>query len=245
MIIKIISVIFSVTCLVAFSSGVYAVDAPHQFKSYAEAIKLAPEVYQDHQTTFFCGCNYNDAKKVDLKTCKYKPRKKTNHVKHIQWGHVQTPEQFGQSRQCWKNPSDFSECKKWFGYKKGKDCCRIADPLYSAMEADLHNIVPMLAELNKDLQKRTYNIIPGEPRKYGQCDFEADVDIDIVEPKRAVRGDIARIYLYMEQTYGIPISRKRRQLFDVWNQSDPVDEWEKTRNQRLEKIQGNLNSFVK
>ena len=40
------------------------------------------------------------------------------------------------------------------------------------------------------------------------------------------------------------ISKKNRKLFDVWNKSDPVDEWECERARRIEEIQGNRNEVV-
>jgi deoxyribonuclease-1 len=40
------------------------------------------------------------------------------------------------------------------------------------------------------------------------------------------------------------ISKKNRKLFDAWNKSDPVDEWECERAKRIEKIQGNRNEIV-
>ena len=50
----------------------------------------------------------------------------------------------------------------------------------------------------------------------------------------------------MDYTYpgrGI-ISKKNRELFEAWIQSDPVDEWESERAKRIEKIQGNRNEVV-
>ena len=40
------------------------------------------------------------------------------------------------------------------------------------------------------------------------------------------------------------ISKKNRKLFDTWNKSVPVDEWECERAKRIEKIQGNRNEIV-
>jgi deoxyribonuclease I len=40
------------------------------------------------------------------------------------------------------------------------------------------------------------------------------------------------------------ISKKNRKLFESWNQSDPVDQWECERVRRIEKIQGNMNEVV-
>ena len=39
-------------------------------------------------------------------------------------------------------------------------------------------------------------------------------------------------------------SKKNRKLFDAWNKSDPVDEWECERAKRIENIQGNRNEVV-
>jgi deoxyribonuclease-1 len=67
------------------------------------------------------------------------------------------------------------------------------------------------------------------------------------EPPEYVRGNIARIYKYMDAAYpghGI-ISNKNRKLFDAWDKLDEVDAWECQRTKRIENIQGNENPFVK
>jgi len=67
-----------------------------------------------------------------------------------------------------------------------------------------------------------------------------------VEPREEIRGEIARTYMYMDFVYpsrGI-ISKKNRKLFEAWNKSDPVDEWECERAKRIENIQGNRNEIV-
>ena len=87
-------------------------------------------------------------------------------------------------------------------------------------------------------------IINGEKREFGKCDVE--IKNKKVEPKESIRGEIARTYMYMDSVYpgrGI-ISKKKRELFDAWSQSDPVDEWECERAKRIEKIQGNRNDVV-
>lgn len=32
---------------------------------------------------------------------------------------------------------------------------------------------------------------------------------------------------------------------EVWNKQDPVDNWERTKNKRVFKLQGNINKFIK
>ena len=33
-------------------------------------------------------------------------------------------------------------------------------------------------------------------------------------------------------------------MMEVWNKLDPVDEWERIKNRRVVKLQGNLNKYV-
>ena len=87
-------------------------------------------------------------------------------------------------------------------------------------------------------------IINGEKRDFGECDVE--IKNKKIEPRESIRGEIARTYLYMDSAYpgrGI-ISKKNRKLFDSWNRSDPVDDWECKRARRIEVIQGNRNDVV-
>jgi deoxyribonuclease-1 len=112
------------------------------------------------------------------------------------------------------------------------------------MEADLHNLVPAVGEINGLRSNYSFAMIPGEPRRFGLCDME--IENRKAEPPEAVRGDIARTYKYMEAAYpgrGI-ISGKNRKLFDAWDRQDPVDDWECEREKRIAKIQGNHNGFV-
>ena len=87
-------------------------------------------------------------------------------------------------------------------------------------------------------------IIEGEKREFGKCDVE--IKRRRVEPREEVRGEIARTYMYMDSVYpgkGI-ISKKNRSMFEEWNRSDPVNEWECEKAKKIEKIQGNRNEVV-
>jgi len=112
------------------------------------------------------------------------------------------------------------------------------------MEADLHNLVPAIGEVNGDRSNFRFAMIEGEPRVYGQCDFEVDFKERKAEPRDAIRGDIARTYFYMADRYKLTISKQQRQLFNAWHRTDPVDVWETERNKRIGDIQGNLNSYI-
>ena len=108
----------------------------------------------------------------------------------------------------------------------------------------MYNIFPEIGEVNGLRSNYSMSIIEGEERKFGKCDVE--IKSRKVEPRDEVRGEIARTYFYMDSVYpgkGI-ISMKNRAMFEEWNRSDPVDEWECERSRRIEKIQGNRNEVV-
>ena len=96
------------------------------------------------------------------------------------------------------------------------------------------NLVPAIGEINGNRSNYSFAMLEGEPRIYGACDFEVDFKARKVEPTPEVRGDIARIYWYMRDTYGLKISDKQQRLFEVWSKLDPVSEWETERMGRIE-----------
>jgi deoxyribonuclease-1 len=151
---------------------------------------------------------------------------------------------FGQHRQCWREPKTFCPREEGKRPYTGRQCCERADPVFEHAHNDLHNLFPSVGEVNGDRSNYRWGVLSGEPRAYGQCDFEVDTKTRRAEPPKAVRGNIARVYFYMEETYGFNISRQQRQLFNAWHKQDPVDAWEKERNQRITKIQGKPNPFI-
>ena len=98
----------------------------------------------------------------------------------------------------------------------------------------MRNLVPAVGELNGDRSNYRFGMIPGEPRAYGACDFEVDFKARVVEPRPEVRGDIARIYFYMAERYGLRISSRQKRLFEAWDKQDLVDAWEAERVRRIE-----------
>ncbi len=191
------------------------------------------------RVTFYCGCDYAPAPNPsnpertrltpDASTCGLEPRKNANRAGRIEWEHVVPAWEFGHQLQCWQ--------------EGGRKACG-KDPVFRRMEADLYNLVPAVGELNGDRSNFRFGMIEGEPRVYGACDFEVDFKQRVAEPPESVRGDIARTYFYMEDQYSLHISRKQRQLFEAWSKLDPVDDAERERSERIQKVQSNGNRFV-
>ena len=199
---------------------------------------LLKQIYPDHQKTFYCENSY----KLDIvdgkeKTViindinRYSPRKPNRpESKFVNWEHVMPASKLGSTLVCWKNG--------------GRKACR-NDTLFKKMESDMHNLVPSIAELNSDRGNFEFGDKLPTPEQYGQCRFEVDFKAKRAYPREDIRGDIARIYFYMSDKYNINLSKQERRMMEVWDKQDPIDEWERIKNKRVEKLQGNANPYIK
>lgn len=48
-----------------------------------------------------------------------------------------------------------------------------------------------------------------------------------------------------EFPHGVTLTNEERKLFIMWDMQDNISQWEKIRAERIEKIQGNKNKFIK
>jgi deoxyribonuclease I len=213
-----------------------------QITSFSKSKKLLRKLYKDNPVTLYCGCSYK-GKKPNLSSCGYIPKKNNKRANRIEWEHVVPVHVFGQSFSEWRD--GHPKCVLENGTKfKGRKCTEKVSEEYRRMQAEMFNLYPAIGELNGRRSNYSMAIIKGEKREFGKCDVE--IKNKKVEPRESIRGEIARTYIYMDSVYpgrGI-ISKKNRKLFDAWNKSDPVDQWECERARRIEKIQGNRNDVV-
>jgi len=194
---------------------------------------LALKVYPEYQNAFYSNCAYQIKEKKLIpihKTCGYKYRKNKNRANRIEWEHIVPAWHFGHQLKCWQNG--------------GRMTCRQTNAKFRQMEADMHNLVPAIGEINGDRSNYRYGMIEGEERLYGKVDIEIDFSKRRVEPRPKILGDIARTYFYMRDEYGLQISKTQEKLFIAWNNLDPVTEWEKKRNQIIKSLQGNENPYI-
>lgn len=199
--------------------------------SFAQSKNILKEIYKDHQTTFYCGCNYtyeNHDNMINRSSCGYKPRiaitKKGNpneRARRIEWEHIMPAENFGKHLPCWKDG--------------GRKACQ-SDPVFQKMEADMMNLVPVIGELNGDRSNYRYGANEPKIGQYGQCNFEVDFEANRAYVRPEIRGDIARVYLYMSKKYNINLSKQETQMMEAWDKLDPVDEWEKERFELIKNI---------
>ncbi len=201
--------------------------------SFSQAKRMAVEIYRGNEQTFYCGCKYTYVGKKlvpDPASCGYDPRipvtksgKPNARATRIEWEHVVPAYWFGHQRQCWQ--------------EGGRKACK-KDPEFAKMEADLMNLVPAIGELNGDRSNYRFGMIEGEARVYGKCDFEVDFKGRRAEPMPSIRGDIARIYFYMRDRYGLKLSKQQTQLMNAWAKADPVSPDEAARVERIKAVQG-------
>lgn len=214
----------------------------HPPAHFSEAKRLAKRIYSDHRRTFYCGCRYDKHGVVDLHSCGYQDQGNKRRAKRLEWEHIMPASFWGQSLPCWNEPLC---CKKPTQCYKGRRCCREIDEQFSKMEADLHNLVPEIGELNGLRSNYAFSLLPNiEAGQFGLCEMKIDPDSRQAEPAPAVRGMIARAYLYMSATYQISLSESQQNLMAAWNAEYPPSTWEREWDKRVADVQGNHNTFI-
>jgi deoxyribonuclease-1 len=184
---------------------------------------------------FYCNCSYDFSRRpqVDPSSCGL--TSKAERAKRIEWEHVVPASFYGRQFTAWKKGDP--QCRG--RDKKGRECARKVSSAFRQIEGDLYNLVPAVGELNRVRGDSAYGEVPGEPREFGACDFEAIAHI--TEPRSDIRGDIARIYFYMDARY--PdfkiINEGNQRLFEEWAAVDPIDAAERERVRKIEAAQGN------
>ena len=215
-----------------------------KIQSFSKAQRiLIKEVYRCRQTTFYCGSQYTQGKYV-IHNSGYIPKRKSRRARRLEWDHVVPLDSFGHKFSEWQD--GHPECLDTRGRPfKGRNCAEKVNRKFRRMQSDLYNLVPAIGEIRGLKSNRGFGMIPEENQEFGDCDIE--IAFDKVEPPSEIRGDIARIYFYMDWAYpGYDfISKEDHKLFKAWDEQDPVDSWECERAQRIEKIQKNANPFIK
>ena len=141
--------------------------------------------------------------------------------------------------------------------------------------SDLHHLRPEANEVNTVRNNYTFGNVRGvlwgyKTKSFGgkevlwyNGDYTGSGCDGIVEVADNVKGDVARILLYVYTTYDQPNlftntgstgsgyddsdGKKVIESLDTllsWCQTDPVDEWEMQRNDLVQQLQGNRNVFI-
>lgn len=118
--------------------------------------------------------------------------------------------------------------------------CKRESPKYLEILSDLHNIVP--ADSYFDFKRKTssFGTVP-ESVEANECGIRKS--FNVIEPANNIKGDIARIIVYMHTTYDLPLKQPINELIQ-WNELDPPSPEELERNKKIAEIQGQGNVYV-
>ncbi len=196
---------------------------PLQAISFSESKKQLAQVYlslpQAYRVDFYCQAPFGLNKRGKLQIIpseRFTPRTKASKSKpqYIEWEHIMPAHHFGQHLPCWR--------------KGGRKACK-KDSRFIQMEADKHNLVPAIGQINRDRNDFRYaqaqqNLVYTQ---YGACQVYTDFKARRFYPASYSRGKIARAYLYMSATYGINLNESERKLMEAWDKLYPPSEQEK------------------
>jgi deoxyribonuclease-1 len=116
--------------------------------------------------------------------------------------------------------------------------------------ADLQNLWPALQRVNASRSKLRFGVLPQgtKPRFPEFCPaYRRGIGTQaVVEPRDAVKGDVARSIVYMHFVYGLPLEDavEDRNLLLTWMAQDPPDAEETRRNGLIARIQGTSNPLL-
>lgn len=229
-------ILFICCGVVLLSYGLLFAEKPRH-RNYRGASQVLAQVYTgDLAKDLYCGCPYSGKQNIDTVPCGFRPRenprrKSYKRARRIEWEHIVTAHNMGHFRPCWRDG--------------GRKNCTYNDPTFEMMEGDLHNLYPAIEEINGDRSNFMYSQWTNSPEPmYGSCETVVDFKLKKVQPRKEIRGLIARVHFYMENQYAIKLSNQDRKLFEAWDKMYPVTKEECERDRRIEKKQGNRNPFV-
>lgn len=206
----------------------------------SQAKKLIKMIHLDYKTTMLNDCQYvydpkscMDITVVDTATCSVEQQKQ-----RMQWIQVVPDTFYGRTMACMNEDICVSE----FTGKayRGKLCCRLTNAKYREMEADLYNLIPVVSAI-ADLQEGKAF---GEVAKPTHMVGNVKIDSAFIEPPDERKGDIARVYLYMDQRYDLQLTPQERALFERWHALDAVDAKECAIAKIIKKVQKVANPWI-
>lgn len=185
----------------------------------------------------YCGCRFDERLEIDFTDCEaahpYQPVEPARERAHrVEWDHVLPASWLYHERPCAREHPRGTDARRY---------CREHDSWFRFAEGDMHNLVPAIGQINALRENYPYAELEGEDHIAG-CDFE--VHGRQVEPREAVRGDLARATLYMASTYDVPLRDELRAMLERWHREDPPSDAERRRHDRIATVQGNVNPYV-
>ena len=212
-------------------------------QSFSKAKKtLYKKVYYDHEVTFYCNVPYEmkvvkgkEKLIIDPDQGGFHYRKNKKRASRVETEHIMPAEQFGGGMACWYKGDSKCVNSKGKSYK-GRRCCTKVSSKYRIIQADMHNLVPAIGEVNGDRSNFRYmDTNAALTGQYGKCPIKTDFKARKTYPADYTKGFIGRDYLYMSKTYGVKLSKQERKMMEVWAKY-PESDWEKIRAKRIDDL---------
>jgi deoxyribonuclease-1 len=243
---KISFVFFSILFTAVFFSGlVFSINHDNRNKVFKNFSSAKKAIYKnlDARKTFYCNCSFDSKNIVDIKNCGYTPRKDTKRANRVEMEHVVPASKLCGKTREWAEGSPKCVNSKGKNYK-GRECASKHNESCRAAYNDLHNLRPAIGEVNNDRQDFSFGEVSGKKSPYGACHFV--IHNKIADPPDNIQGDIARIYLHMNQSYPELeiLSDEEISFFRKWSINDPVTKEECLYNNKLLNLQKTTNHFV-
>jgi deoxyribonuclease-1 len=140
------------------------------------------------------------------------------------------------------NPNDFNTEHTWPQSKFSK--------LFAAsiQKSDLHHLYPTFSKINGQRGNLPFaEVLKNAPLF---CDASQLGKAELTnsgtyfEPPASHKGNVARSMFYFSIRYKIEIDATQEYYLRLWNKEDPVDEFEKSRHEKVAALQLNRNPFI-
>lgn len=114
-------------------------------------------------------------------------------------------------------------------------------------KSDLHHLFPTIPGANTRRSNNLFGVVTKNitwSHPYGSKLGDNDQNEKRFEPPNNHKGNVARALFYFSVIYGEPITPSEEAVLKVWHVSDPVDDKERVRNQRVADVQMSRNPFI-
>lgn len=227
---------YSVILLLLSAPALWAQVPPTPLNSEREVSHALLNIYQKSPRTFFC--DFMIDPQGQLPTA---PKTLAKPSAKVSWQLVISKKKLAQDRDCYLHKVCLDSHHQRF---KGLRCCQKSDKTYQIMLYDLHNRLPTHPDVKRRLDAYTIGILPDEKNSERFYSLKLDSKRKLMEPPDEKKGEIARIILYMHDTYHIPIEQAALAQYTAWHQTFPPSNWEKFKNFAIAQAQGNINPYI-
>ncbi|OUR97062.1 hypothetical protein A9Q84_12075 [Halobacteriovorax marinus] len=118
----------------------------------------------------------------------------------------------------------------------------------SLQKTDLHHLYPVNNRANSSRSNHIFAEVNGSPInskcKSSSRGMAYGSSITAFEPPTTHKGNVARALFYFSVRFKINIDPLEEKYLRIWHEEDPVDQEERTRNQKIFEFQKNRNPFI-